>query len=1041
MLAAASPKYVANATITSMAGTQSDRSGTRKGTQGTSASMCQVMRDGFRPILNGPPGPADVSTACSCNALVKSMVTAMPTVVTGMSDDGSLWSETQTISAVPDPAYRPPADCCVECIITAADVQILYWPIETAGANNLSTVNQSTITAAPPALPSSSYVDENGMTFVSPSVYVAYRKLGAVNNCPAFGPKYFGKGDARDITLGYPPEHLSTSKCYGQPGGFQIYTAINYTELQYPSGPETQGTCQYRIGASGTPRGPILSLPTNIKDVHPSWKTCNVAFEGSFDPPSALRRATAMVAPTPPPVKDPPAAPSPEIRPANPQPTAIPAPVDPGTSGQDPAPAPPQPGKPDAPNSDPAAGDGGPRVVADPGSSGPANGDPGASSDAGSSGPVNGKLGTSDAGSGDPGASADPGTSGPANGNSGAPPGNSGPADSDPGVPVNLGNSGSTNGNPGNSGPVSGNPGASANPGSSGPVIGDPGAVAGPESPGPANSDSGASPGNSAPANGNAGASPNSGSSGSGNSNPVAPANPGSPGSGNSDPVAPANTPGSPNSGNTPGSVGVPPEGSSPEDTQPINGNSATTPGTGQPVIGGPGPASDTTPGGQSGNAPPPNSVIADGNTIVRNPNGDVVVGSSTVAPGNTVQIANAPLSVGADNVVFGSSTYALPSAPTAGAVLIGNSPIVKAADGGVVIGSATFAAGIQTKAAGQVISIGSSQAVVDGITYALPSSAGAVVQAVSAPSPVLVADQSIVRAPNGGIVIGSSTIAPGAQATIAGHAVSVGPSAAVVDGTTYALPTTPGSVLQQAPNLAQNLGLSSKVTLANGAVITAGGNPATVDGTIIAIPSGGSRLIVNGKTVSPPTAIPSSIFTVAGQTFTASPTGFLLNGQTITPKGPAITLSGTPISLGPSGLQIGTSTIPLQPTPPSVFTVAGQTFTASPTGFVLNGQTITPNGPAITLSGTVVSLGPSGLQIGTSTIPLATAVQTAGSSEGLGGLIMGGLGATPTGAGGNGSAPLGFTGTGSKVGADGLMRWWMALMMGVGVLLGLYWI
>ena len=152
MTAAASPRYVANSTITSPLGTS------RYLTTGTqaSASMCPVQQNGLAPIGDGPPAPAYYSTACSCNAIVSSVVTDGLTTVTGMNSDGSLWSETATVKTVTDPTYTPPQDCCVQCLVSAKDVQILYWPIETAtstnnlsAANNLSAIVAPSTTAAP----------------------------------------------------------------------------------------------------------------------------------------------------------------------------------------------------------------------------------------------------------------------------------------------------------------------------------------------------------------------------------------------------------------------------------------------------------------------------------------------------------------------------------------------------------------------------------------------------------------------------------------------------------------------------------------------------------------------------------------------------------------------------------------------------------------------------------------------------------------------------------------------------------------------------
>lgn len=125
------------------------------GTQpSASASMCPVQAHGLAPIGNGPPSPEQFSTACSCIAIASSVVTTAPTIVTGMNSDGSLWSQTATVKTVTDPSYTPPRDCCVQCVVSAKDVQILYWPIETATkAGNLSTANNVSITAAPAAAP------------------------------------------------------------------------------------------------------------------------------------------------------------------------------------------------------------------------------------------------------------------------------------------------------------------------------------------------------------------------------------------------------------------------------------------------------------------------------------------------------------------------------------------------------------------------------------------------------------------------------------------------------------------------------------------------------------------------------------------------------------------------------------------------------------------------------------------------------------------------------------------------------------------------
>ena len=59
-----------------------------------------------------------------------------------------------------------------------------------------------------------------------------------------------------------------------------------------------------------------------------------------------------------------------------------------------------------------------------------------------------------------------------------------------------------------------------------------------------------------------------------------------------------------------------------------------------------------------------------------------------------------------------------------------------------------------------------------------------------SIPTLPLINGKSIARIPNGGLVLASSTIALGRQATFSGHTVSVGISDVVIDGSKYALPT-----------------------------------------------------------------------------------------------------------------------------------------------------------------------------------------------------------------------------------------------------------
>ena len=160
------------------------------------------------------------------------------------------------------------------------------------------------------------------------------------------------------------------------------------------------------------------------------------------------------------------------------------------------------------------------------------------------------------------------------------------------------------------------------------------------------------------------------------------------------------------------------------------------------------------------------------------------------------------------------------------------------------------------------------------------------------------------------------------------------------------------------------------------GSSVFPGGSAITISNTPFSLDLAGV-LLVGFSSFSLPAR---SIFTVGAHTFTASPTGFVLNGATISPGAAAQWVDSTRISLGLSGaLAIGSSTILLPTlsstlTATNVYTVAGQSFTPNPSAFSIAGTSISAGGPAATVAGTIVSLGQSGaLAIGGTTISLQT--------------------------------------------------------------------
>lgn len=137
-----------------------------------------------------------------------------------------------------------------------------------------------------------------------------------INSAPNVGPIY------DEVTIGYPPDALSTGVCY-----HTNWRSINYTELYYPP-PDyeviTQAACSmdygnlHSVDSSGILAGsPIFSIPGDVSQLNPLWSTCTPAAPGGYDPPRALTK-TGNLVPTP----TVPTPTSPPVTQAKPEPSA-----------------------------------------------------------------------------------------------------------------------------------------------------------------------------------------------------------------------------------------------------------------------------------------------------------------------------------------------------------------------------------------------------------------------------------------------------------------------------------------------------------------------------------------------------------------------------------------------------------------------------------------------------------------------------------------------------------------------------------------------
>ena len=183
--------------------------------------------------------------------------------------------------------------------------------------------------------------------------------------------------------------------------------------------------------------------------------------------------------------------------------------------------------------------------------------------------------------------------------------------------------------------------------------------------------------------------------------------------------------------------------------------------------------------------------------------------------------------------------------------------------------------------------------------------------------------------------LVGGSTLLPGSPgAVISGTSYSLASFGALVVGTSTIPLATAGAVAGQiaspgalwAGNVAFTPLLGGSAIVGS-STLSLSGAAVTSSGSVLSLASGG--LVVGSSTYAfaTPASNPAASSTteeipittalvVAGQSFTANPSAFLINRTTISAGGPGVTLSGTPVSLDKSGnLAVGTSTVALEST------------------------------------------------------------------------------------------------------------------------------
>ena len=279
-------------------------------------------------------------------------------------------------------------------------------------------------------------------------------------------------------------------------------------------------------------------------------------------------------------------------------------------------------------------------------------------------------------------------------------------------------------------------------------------------------------------------------------------------------------------------------------------------------------------------------------NPVLKAANGGLIVAGSTISQGSTTSLLGHVIAANSDNVVVDGTTHSLApvtadpvEAPTATPLELANSPVLKAANGDLVIAGSTVPQGSTTSLLGHAISVGSNNVVLDGTTLAFGP---VIAHPLETPAPLMIANQPVIKAANGGVVIAGTTIPPGVQTSLFGHVISVGASNVVDDGRTL---TFASNTEAAGPQSVASLVYGSAnivTTLTPGATYSSGGHITTYTGSTPSVLIEATSSVIGTATVPLPNQVfvEASVSATPEQLFvepSASGVKYVLHGKTAT--------------------------------------------------------------------------------------------------------------------------------------------------------------
>ncbi|KAI9714133.1 MAG: hypothetical protein M1812_006461 [Candelaria pacifica] len=303
---------------------------------------------------------------------------------------------------------------------------------------------------------------------------------------------------------------------------------------------------------------------------------------------------------------------------------------------------------------------------------------------------------------------------------------------------------------------------------------------------------------------------------------------------------------------------------------------------------------------------------------------------------------------------------------------------------------------------------------------------AGQTIQIIPVQSPTLPLNQGIsptyltafagqpVSSNSYGVMVGSQPITAGAPRVVfSGSSISLNTNGLLVVGSTQTFAVGPSpspslaalAIVGGQPVIQNNAG---NVVVA-GSQLTPGGPTVTISGTPVFINSQ-SGLVIGSQTVTriqaaTPLSPPTTLAAAGGVPIVRlGPSDIQLGSSRLIPGGSTVTVSGTPVYLDSStNLVIGSRTVAAAASsttspPMTLATVGGQPIVIhNPSNIEVGGTQLDAGGSTITVNGTPVHLDSSTkLVVGSQIITFAVvATQTSAGTDGngLGGVILSGLG------------------------------------------------